>query len=131
MIIRVTSIFKLVYTDTAHIIPIGINGATGFNDLTNNYSRYYHINIYIQKKDAFQNLINFQIKIKTQYGRGIRRLRVDNGKEYGIQKLQEWADQKGIDIEYVPPYTPNQADVAFIATYVNNLLIIGQDKAII
>ena len=37
---------------------------------------------------------------------------MNNGKEYGIQKLQEWADQEGIDIEYVPPYTPNQASIA-------------------
>ena len=61
---RVISIFKLVYMDTAYITPINIDGATGFNDLTNNYSRYRHIDIYIQKKDTFQNLINFQIKIK-------------------------------------------------------------------
>ena len=37
---------------------------------------------------------------------------MDNGKEYGIQKLQEWADQEGINIEYILPYISNQASVA-------------------
>ena len=62
--IRVTSIFKLVHVDTAYITPISIDGATDFSDLINNYSRYHHIDICVQKKDVFQNLINFQIKIK-------------------------------------------------------------------
>ena len=38
--IRVLSIFKLVHTNTIYIILNGINDITGFNSLTNNYSRY-------------------------------------------------------------------------------------------
>ena len=44
---RATSTFELVHADTAHIISIGIDGATGFSDLTDNYSRYRHIDIYV------------------------------------------------------------------------------------
>ena len=43
--VRTTSVFKLVHVDTTHIIFIGINGVTGFNNLTDNYFRYYYINI--------------------------------------------------------------------------------------
>ena len=64
---RVTSIFELIYMDTAHIISINIDNITGFSGLTNDYSRYRHINIYVQKKNTFQNLINFQIKIRILY----------------------------------------------------------------
>ena len=83
-IIKIISIFKLIYANTAHIIFININNVTNFNNFINDYSRYRYIDIYIQKKDAFQNLINFQIKIKIQYNRGIHRLCMDNGKEYNI-----------------------------------------------
>ena len=57
--VRVTFIFKLVYMDTIYIIFININSVIDFNNLINNYFRYHYINIYIQKKDIFQNLINF------------------------------------------------------------------------
>ena len=42
---RVLSIFKLVYMDTTHITPNNINNTTGFNILTNNYLKYWNINI--------------------------------------------------------------------------------------
>ena len=86
---RVISIFELIHADTTHITPIGIDNATGFSGLTDDYSRYHHIDICVQKKNIFQNLINFQIKIKTQYSRGIHHLHIDNRKKYGIQKFQK------------------------------------------
>ena len=109
---RALSVFELVHADTAHITPNGINGATGFSSLTDDYSRHRNIDINAQKSDAFQHLINYQKRIKNQYGRGIQRLRIDNGREYGVQRLQDWANEEGITIEYVPPYTSNQAGVA-------------------
>ena len=45
--VRVISIFKLVYADIAYIIFIDINGVTNFNNLINNYFRYRYINIYV------------------------------------------------------------------------------------
>ena len=56
---RVIFVFELIYTDIVYIISINIDGVTGFNNFINDYSRYHHINICIQKKDVFQNLINF------------------------------------------------------------------------
>ena len=53
LMVRATSIFKLVHTDTTYITLISIDNAINFNNLINNYSKYRHINIYIQKKNTF------------------------------------------------------------------------------
>ena len=69
---RVTSTFKLVYADTAHITPISINGTTNFR--------------------GFTVLL-------------------------GDQCIYVW--------------NAGKPDITFITTYIDNLLIIGQDKVII
>ena len=51
--VRVISIFKLIYINTIYIIFININNVISFNDFINNYSKYYYINIYVQKKNIF------------------------------------------------------------------------------
>ena len=63
--IRVLFVFKLVHADTAYITLNGINGATGFSSLIDDYSRYWNIDINAQKSDAFQHLINYQKRIKN------------------------------------------------------------------
>ena len=45
--IKIIFIFKLIYMNTTHIISININSIIDFNNFTNDYSRYHHINIYI------------------------------------------------------------------------------------
>ena len=42
---RALSIFELVHVDTVYITSNGINGATGFSNLTDDYSRYWNIDI--------------------------------------------------------------------------------------
>ena len=63
--IRVLFIFKLIHTNTVYIIPNGINNIIGFNNFTNNYLKYWNININTQKNNAFQHLINYQKRIKN------------------------------------------------------------------
>ena len=64
-IIRILFIFKLIHTGTAYITPNNINDFMGFSSLTDNYSRYWNIDINVQKNNIFQYLINYQKRIKN------------------------------------------------------------------
>ena len=45
--IRVLFIFKLVHADTVYIISNNINNVMGFSSLTNDYLKYWNIDINI------------------------------------------------------------------------------------
>lgn len=63
---------------------------------------------FAKKGDAFNALKKHVRFCKTQYGRTIKRYRLDDGREYTIIQLDELAGELGQLVERTTPYMPEQ-----------------------
>jgi len=65
-----------------------------------------------EKNEARQILQDFIVGIKCQYGYDIKVLRLDNSTKYGGDKLLSFLKERGIKLELIVPYTPEQDGVS-------------------
>ena len=64
------------------------------------------------KGEAF-NWIKEQVaKIEWKFGKVPRWIRINNGKKFVNEEMEEWAAEKGITIETTAPYLPSQNGIA-------------------
>ena len=109
---RASKAFDMIHTDVINITPMTYNGHRWAAIYTDDATRVRWVVSFKEKGEAYQTTVDFINMVKTQYNRKIKRLRMDNGKEYGGQKLIDFAKQNGILLEPTVPYTPEQDGVA-------------------
>ena len=111
--IRSRKLGELIHTDiwgpTRHT---SLGGKRYFLTCIDDYSRYMTVYFLKHKSDAFGHLTEYAKAVKDRTGRMPKALRADNGKEYVNRKLQSWCREKGIQIQYTAPYSPQQNGVA-------------------
>jgi transposase InsO family protein len=64
------------------------------------------------KNEAFPNAKHFSEIVWAQSKRRIKKLQVDGGRDYGVDKLRKFCHEKGIRLEITAPYTPEENSVA-------------------
>jgi hypothetical protein len=100
--------FDEVHVDVVLYRKAGIDGqqyATVFTDKATSVRwAYFHK----KKNGAYDALVQHQKHIRTQYGRVIKKWRLDGGKEYSPIHLGALAKKLGQIVETTTPYTPEQ-----------------------
>ena len=64
------------------------------------------------KSDAFENFKTFLHEVENQFGRKIKRIRSDRGREYESHEFNSFVRSLGIIHETTPPYSPASNGVA-------------------
>ncbi|KAF8656751.1 hypothetical protein AX14_008009 [Amanita brunnescens Koide BX004] len=88
-----------------------INGFYYFIALTDNATRMCHVLFLKTKDNAFDRITTYFNHIEKQYGKVLKKLRLDNGKELVNEKLRKWCSDKGMVLEPSAPYSPSQNGV--------------------
>ena len=88
-----------------------INGYQYHILLVDDRARYITIGFLEAKDQATQHVQNYLNLLKT-HGKSPRAIRVDRGKEFVNETLQNWCGERGIDIQITAPYSPSPNGVA-------------------
>ena len=78
----------------------------------NNCTRYGMVLFLKQKSDATGQIKEHITKIERNFGKFPKWIRFNNGKELVNEEAKKWANEKGITIETMAPYSPSQNGVA-------------------
>ena len=106
-------ILDVIHTDVVGpITPTGFNGCRYYLVLIDGYSRVRWVETMKEKSEAFSRTKKFIIFIQTQTGKRVKRLRLDNGLEYGGTGLLEWLEEQGIHHEPTVPYSPEMNGIS-------------------
>lgn len=60
------------------------------------------------KSDVFEKFKAFKIAVRNRFGRPIKVLRTDRGREYVNNEMKRYLEKKGIEHEMTAPFTPEQ-----------------------
>ena len=102
------------------IILAGWNRCRYALTIINSRSRCRWIEDLHEKKETGPALRKFVIFIETQTGRKMKRLKIDQGREFGVRELEAWRAEKSIKIEYTVAYSP---EINGIAEKTNSLIV--------
>ena len=94
------------------ITPAGWNGCRYALTITDSHSRCRWVENLHEKREAGPALRKFVTFIENQTGRKVKRLRMDQGREFGVQELEAWRAEKGIKIEFSVAYSPEMNGIA-------------------
>ena len=64
------------------------------------------------KKEAIQHLKAYVARAETELERKVKYIRLDGAGEFHSDAMTTWAKDKGIQLEYTTPYTPEQNGIA-------------------
>ncbi|KAJ8736960.1 hypothetical protein PYW07_000231 [Mythimna separata] len=110
---RSRRVAELLHSDIAGPTKnCGLNGEKYFMTVIDDYSHFCVVYPLVHKSEATEKLINYIIKLENETGNKVKRIRCDNGGEYTANRLKNFCNDKGINIEYTLPYTPQQNGVA-------------------
>lgn len=110
---RSRRVAEFLHTDIAGPTKnCGLNGEKYFMTVIDDYSHFCVVYPLVHKSEATEKLINYIIKLENETGNKVQRIRCDNGTEYTANRLKNFCNNKGINIEYTLPYTPQQNGVA-------------------
>ena len=83
-------------------------GARYFVTFIDDASGFRYVYFLKHKSDVFERLKEFDRLIANKFGRSMKRLRTDNGREYVNEKIKQYLSSRGIQFEPCAPYTPEQ-----------------------
>ncbi|KAJ3479322.1 hypothetical protein NLI96_g9143 [Meripilus lineatus] len=89
-----------------------IHGNTYFITFTDAASRFTAVYFMKSRATAFDRFKQYKNFIKLQSGKDLKKLRVDNAKEYVEGNFRKFLDDEGIVLEATAPYSPPQNGVA-------------------
>src|SRR6202522_967132 len=87
---------------------ISIGGWKYYISFTDNATRYVHVLFLADKSQAFDRIKERVAQIKRQFGKVLKYMCFDNGKELVNEKLRKFTAEEGIIIETSAPYSPSQ-----------------------
>jgi hypothetical protein len=91
---------------------VGLRKERFFVTFTDAKTRRTNLYLMQNKSEAIDHFKHYRALIKTQCGARIKRLRVDNGKEYDNRALRRYCAENGINLEFTAPYSSSQNGIA-------------------
>lgn len=90
----------------------GIHGEFYFTQFTDAKSRHRVLYFAPDKGHQLENIKSYRAFLKTQTGKPMKTLRVDNGKEYINRAIKQYLHSHGIHLELTAPYSSAQNGIA-------------------
>lgn len=94
----------MIHGDTIQLTHPGINGERFALTLTDDATAYRWGETFQSKAGVFKALKRFILFFRTQTGRHIRVLRIDEGREFALRQLAALCSDKGINLQPSAPY---------------------------
>src|ERR1700678_1004508 len=91
---------------------ISIGGWKYYISFTDDATQYVYVLFLADKSQAFDRIKERVAQIKRRFGKVLKYMCFDNGKELVNEKLRKFAAEEGIIIETSAPYSPSQNGVA-------------------
>jgi hypothetical protein len=102
---RATNIFDLIHCDVWTSPVISISGYKYYLLILDDFSHYLWTFPLRQKSDTFPTLSHFFAWVSTQFGRTIRSIQCDNGREFYNNASRDFFLSRGIHLRMSCPYT--------------------------
>lgn len=100
---------ELIHTDVGGPMSTqSIGGSRFYVNWIDDVSGFRHVQFLKHKSDVFERFKEFHAIIQNKFGRSIKILRMDNGKEYINSEMIRYLTKAGIQLETTAPYTPQQ-----------------------
>jgi len=100
---------QLVHTDVCGpITPTSWSGERYYVSFIDDFTHFAIVYPIKEKSDIFNKLKIFEALATAYFGTRISKLRCDSGGEYTSKALEEFCKGKGIEIQYISPYCPQQ-----------------------
>lgn len=104
-----TEIGEVMHTDVCGPMSTeSPGGSRYFLTFKDDASSYRHVYFMRHKSEVFEKFKVFEKLIRNKFGRSIKILRSDNGREFCNQKMDDYLESCGIKKETTAPYTPEQ-----------------------
>lgn len=98
-----------IYSDLCGPMPTSsVSGAKYFITFIDAYSKYVTVYFLKYKSEALEAFRKYVQIVENKFDIKVKTLHTDNGKEYCNENFNEYANNKGITLEYSAPYTPQQ-----------------------
>lgn len=106
---RSTEPGECVHTDVCGPIPIeSLGGAKYYVTFIDDASGFCYVYFIKQKSDVLEKFKIYEKMVSAKFGRPIRTMRSDNGREYKNSRMKEYLAERGIVMENTAPHTPQQ-----------------------
>lgn len=102
---------EFMHSDVCGPLPEpSINGAKFFLTFVDEASGYRHVFFLTirHKTDVYEKFKEFDRMVKNKFGRKIQVVHADNGREYCNEDMYRYLKSRGIRMENIAPYTPEQ-----------------------
>lgn len=110
---REKEILGLVHSDICGpISTTSLGGAKYFVTFIDNKSRFIEIKPLKKKSDVLEAFKEYKARVEKTTGHCIKKLRIDNAKEYLSKEFNDFLKKEGIARQLTVEYTPQQNDVA-------------------
>lgn len=110
---RATRVLELIHTDVCGpVTPVGHDGSRYYVSFIDDWSRFTIIYTVRSKNQVLECFRLYEAMVTAKFGRKISRIRSDNGGEYRNEEFEQFCRQKGIQMEFTVPYTPEQNGVS-------------------
>lgn len=104
---RATEPLSRIHSDLCGPIkPKSIDGYEYMMTFTDDYTHMTTVFLLKKKSEALEHFKAYYAMASSHFNRPIARLRCDNGGEYSSTEFSNFCKEKGVVIEYTPPYTP-------------------------
>lgn len=110
---RATEVRELIYTDVCGPMEVESLGKKSyFVTFKDDFSGFRYIYFIKHKSEVVDKLKIFCLEVENQFGRNIKEIHRDGGKEYDNQWVKRFLNERGIKVTVNTPYTPEQNGVA-------------------
>ena len=89
-----------------------MEGGEYFVTFTDGYTRKIWVRFLRRKSEVFETMMGWVHMVERESGHQVKRVRGDNGGEYGSSRIQQFCKDAGIVQEYSTPYMPEENGVA-------------------
>lgn len=106
-------VLELIHSDVCGpVTPVGVGGEKYFVTFIDDWSRFTVVFLISSKDQVLGAFRNYVAAVSAKFGSKISRLRCDNGGEFKNGAFLNFCKQKGIQVEFTVPYTPEQNGVS-------------------
>ena len=87
---------------------VSVGGSRYFSTCKDEATGYRHVYLMKQKSEVYAKFKIFEKMIENKFGRKMKTLRSDNGREFCNTEMYEYLEECGIQRETTAPYNPEQ-----------------------
>jgi transposase InsO family protein len=111
-IFTTTKPLELIHMDLFRSVAyVSISGNKYGLVIVDDYSRFTWVFFVYDKSEVQWKVKTFIRRAQKEFGLPIKKVRSDNGSEFRNTDVEEFLDEKGINHEFLAPYTPQQNGV--------------------